>query len=114
MDDPKTIMRFTPKTQWEKGVKEGIYVAEDFDVDGFIHTSTPAQVLDTAFRYARGKQGLVLLVIDTEKVKAPLKFEPRKSDGELFPHIYGDLNLDAVTAVYDFPPNEDGTFSLPF
>ena len=109
----KTIYRFTLKTQWEKGQKEGIYVAEDFDVDGFIHLSTKEQLLETANLHANREQDLVLLVIDTEKVEAPLKFEPSRG-GQLFPHIYGDLNLDAITDVYDFPPNEDGTFSFPF
>lgn len=109
----KTIYRFTLKTQWEKGLEDGIYVAEDFDMDGFIHLSTQEQLIETANLHASREQELVLLVIDTDKVKAPLKFEPSRG-GQLFPHIYGDLNLDAVTKVYDFPPNEDGTFSLPF
>lgn len=109
----KTIYRFTLRTQWEKGLREGTYVAEDFDVDGFIHLSTKEQLIETANLHASRKQELVLLVIDTKKVKAPLKFEASRN-GDLFPHIYGDLNLDAVIAVHDFPPNEDGTFSFTF
>ena len=109
----KTIYRFTLKTQWEKGLNDGIYVAEDIDRDGFIHLSTKEQLIETANLHANRELPLVLLVIDTEKVEAELKFEPSRN-GDLFPHIYGDLNLDAVTEVYDFPPNEDGTFSLPF
>ena len=41
----------------------------------------------------------------------------RLSHGEVgaqhFPHIYGEINLDAVTQVLDFEPNVSGEFELP-
>jgi uncharacterized protein (DUF952 family) len=39
----------------------------------------------------------VLLHVSTERLSEPLKFEA--ADGDRFPHLYGALNLDAVTDV---------------
>jgi uncharacterized protein (DUF952 family) len=63
---------------------------------------------------------LVLLVIDPSKLEAELKWEPpaepeptHAREGELFPHIYGPLNLDAVQEILAFEPDKDGKFTLP-
>jgi uncharacterized protein (DUF952 family) len=55
---------------------------------------------------------MVLLWIDPDRVNAELRWE--ESDDEIFPHIYGVLNLDAVLAVSEFSPDTDGIYrSLP-
>jgi uncharacterized protein (DUF952 family) len=33
--------------------------------------------------------------------------------GNLFPHVYGPVNLAAVIKVVDFPVDENGFFALP-
>jgi uncharacterized protein (DUF952 family) len=62
---------------------------------------------------------LLLALVDTEQLHAELKYEPpyegeqEVESGELFPHLYGTLNLDAVIRVLEFEPQADGTFRLP-
>ena len=117
-----TILHITYQSDWEAALESGAYQAPTLDKEGFIHCSTDAQVLRVADNFYRGQMDLVLLVIDTDKLTAPLKFEgpinPQTGHLELevkdlFPHVYGAINFDAVTKVVAFPPNPDGTFTLP-
>ncbi len=59
----------------------------------------------------RGRRDLVLLVIDPDILQAEIRFDV--VDDGLYPHVYGPLNLDAVTAAREFPPDARGRFTLP-
>src|SRR4051794_13490792 len=106
------IYHITSRDAWQQAQAAGSYRADTLSTEGFIHTSTGAQVARTANRFYHGRAGLVLLAIDPVQLSAELRYEAA-SDSELFPHIYGPLNLDAVTAVRDFVPGPDGSFSFP-
>ena len=107
------IFHITSKIDWETALKEGEYKADTLLTDGSIHCSRKDQVIETANRRFRGKSGLVLLSIDEPEVKAPIKYEPPPGKQTIHPHIYGPLNLNAVTEIYPFEPKADGSFALP-
>ncbi len=107
------ILHITRRADWEKAAGTGGYEAESLARSGFIHCSKPEQVVRVADGIFRGQKGLVLLVIDTERVKAEIRHENLEGGTQLFPHIYGLLNLDAVVDVVDFVPGADGCFALP-
>jgi uncharacterized protein (DUF952 family) len=118
MNDP--ILHLASNEAWLAAAKSGVYHAESLSTEGFIHCSTRSQIVGVANTFYRGHQGLVLLVIDPSKLEPALKWEPpaepeptHASEGELFPHIYGRLNLDAVVVVLPFEPEPDGSFCLP-
>ncbi|WP_256701870.1 DUF952 domain-containing protein [Paenibacillus sp. P3E] len=54
-----------------------------------------------------------LLCIEASKVKAEVRWEDLYNEGSEYPHIYGELNFDAVVKFVAFEPNVDGGFSLP-
>ena len=54
----------------------------------------------------------MLLVIDADKVAAPIKFEDA-GNGHFFPHVYGPISLAAVVGVREFAPEADGMFGSP-
>ena len=106
------IYHITRSEQWEQAKKAGSYEGDTLHTEGFIHTSTNRQVVKVADARFRGQPGLVLLCIDSSKVKPAIKYEDG-GNGELFPHIYGPLNTEAVVEVLNFEPNTEGYFSLP-
>ena len=107
------ILHITQRDAWEAARQAGSYTAPSLAKQGFIHCSRPDQVTKVADFLFGGQQDLVLLCIDTDCLTAPLRFESPAGSENVFPHIYGPLNIDAVLEVLDFPPNEGGSFALP-
>ena len=107
------ILHITKRGQWEQAKEDGCYEASSLKKQGFTHCSTANQVIRVANFLFAGQQGLVLLVIEEASVKPEVRYENLEGGEELFPHIYGPLNLDAVVDVVDFPPQPDGQFVLP-
>lgn len=105
------LFHITTRSVWELAVETGHYVPATFAADGFIHLSDERQWFRTAQRFYHGQRNLVLLVIEETRLEAPLRREP--ADGELFPHLYGRLNLDAVVSVYDLPLDASGAVLAP-
>ena len=110
----KPILHITQKQNWDDAQRNGFYSAPSLASEGYIHCSTPAQVSATAERFYAGQRGLILLVIDPKLIQAEVKYEAgTDKPDESFPHIYGTLNLDAVTRVLDFEPDSAGNWILP-
>ncbi len=106
-----TILHILARSDWAHAQAVGTYHAASIDSEGFIHFSTAAQVQQTANNYYQGHADLVVLVIDTDKITHELKWE-LATNGQHFPHVYGDLNLDAVMRVVDLPMQPDGSFKI--
>ena len=69
---------------------------------GFIHASYADQLEGTRQRFYADVSDLRLLVIDPTRLAAhgiAVRPEAAPGSGELFPHLYGPLPLDAVCLV---------------
>ena len=104
------ILHICTQDEWAADQSTGEYRAATLKSEGFIHCSRPEQIVWVANQYYPGAVDLVLLWIDLQKLSARLHWED--SDGDVFPHLYGPLNLDAVTSVIDFVPDPDGVFRV--
>lgn len=106
------IHHLTTAEAWAGAQAAGEYAAPSLAAEGFIHCSgDEAQTLRVAGRLYPGQAGLIALDVDTARLKAEVKREPNRS-GEIYPHIYGKINLDAVTRVRDLTLDAEGRHQL--
>jgi len=108
-----TIYKICPAVLWRNAVRDGWFRGSADDLrDGFIHFSTGAQVRGTAAKYFAGQRDLLLLGVDTERLGDRLKWEPARG-GALFPHLYGDMALSAVSRIDMLGTGADGLPLFP-
>ncbi len=108
------ILHATTREAWAAAQASGQYSVDSLAGQGFIHCSKVDQILRVANVFYAGQPGLILLVIDPGCLTSELRWDPGTDLAtELFPHIYGPINLDAVVEVIDFEPAADGKFHLP-
>jgi uncharacterized protein (DUF952 family) len=93
------IYHVTTKKEWEQAQLDNEYKPAGYAQEGFIHCSIAAQVAGVLDRFYKGQTGLVKLKIEKAKVQRPVLFELAQDLNELFPHIYGPLNLESVVEV---------------
>jgi uncharacterized protein (DUF952 family) len=108
----KFIYHITSNAAWEQAQKTGSYRGDTLETEGFIHCSDRHQFLKVANARFRGRTDLVLLTIDSETVKASLKYEAGEV-GELFPHVYSPLEITAVVRAVPLCAAANGSFIDP-
>ena len=107
------IYHITHKKDWDKAITENSYKPETLEKEGFIHCSTAEKITDTANNFFKNQKDLVLIWIDETKVNCKIIWEDLYGHDFKFPHIYGELNPDAVIKVSEFTTGSDGNFVLP-
>ncbi|MEC9344307.1 MAG: DUF952 domain-containing protein [Pseudomonadota bacterium] len=107
------VYKIATRTQWATAQQEGRFDGAPVDLqDGFIHFSTAGQVRETAARHFAGRDDLLLIEVDGAVLGEALKFEVSRG-GDLFPHLYAPLELDAVTRSWPLPLDGDGAHVFP-
>ena len=107
------IYKVLTPNEWDKAQASGVIITELDIKDGFIHLSTAAQLNATLFLYFAKEESVVLLQVDHSQTHDRIKFEapiPAGNRSGLFPHYYGDLNIDAVSQVWHL---KRGAFEMP-
>jgi uncharacterized protein (DUF952 family) len=109
----RTIYKICSASAWREAERRGVFLGSADDLrDGFIHFSTSPQVAETARKHFSGQAGLFLIAVDADALGDSLRWEPSRND-ESFPHLYGELDLGAVTDVIELRTRSDGGHDIP-
>ncbi len=112
-DTPLTAYKILTQDQMDTFEHERVFLGAPIDLaDGYIHLSTAEQAQETLEKHFAGQSGLWLAAVDLAVLGDTVRWEPSRG-GQLFPHIYGPLPLDAVTAYSEVHYEQDGNLRLP-
>ncbi|MFC1757249.1 DUF952 domain-containing protein [Planctomycetota bacterium] len=113
MNKPNIIYKICSRDEWESAERQGRFTGSPVDIaDGFIHFSTADQMKETAAKHFAGQEDLVLVFVDGRKLGNALRWEVSRG-GDLFPHLYAELPIEATIEVHPLPLSNDGTHKFP-
>ena len=104
MDTP--LMHVAALEDLERARRTGRYRAASLDAEGFLHCCDPDQLAGVLERYFANATGIRVLGIDPARLDARVVREDTVGTGERFPHVYGEVPLEAIVSVES--PGEDG------
>jgi len=111
--NPQFVYKVAGREIFEASRAAGRFLGQPVDhADGYVHFSTAAQLGETIRLHFAGLAQQVLFQVAAPPLGPALRWEASRA-GALFPHLYGELAMDAVlnAAVIDVPA--DGRVQLP-
>ncbi|SDP55988.1 DUF952 domain-containing protein [Phyllobacterium sp. OV277] len=109
----KLIYKIAPRGLWQAAEAAGVFDGAPIDhADGYIHFSTAAQAVETAAKHFVGQDDLLLIAVEADRLGEALKYEVSRG-GDLFPHLYASLPMDAVLWVKPLPLDAGGKHQFP-
>ena len=110
---PSLIFKICTIEEWAIAEMGGTFEGSEADLaDGFIHLLTEDQIESTAAKHFAGQEDLLLIAVNPAEFGTSLKWEGSR-DGDLFPHLYRQLDTSIVTWVIPMPIAETGQHILP-
>ena len=102
------IFKIVGVAQWSEAERSGVFHGAGVDIaDGYIHFSTADQAAETAAKWFKDRDDLMLVAVRAETLGDALRWEPSRG-GALFPHLYAPLRLSDVAWKRPLPLGADG------
>lgn len=119
MASPPPVYHLAPRSDFLGGIHGALYSPPRLELDGFVHCATREVVLSVARDYFAGlAEPLLVVEIDPAHLGAELRYEApapiagggtaHLEEARLFPHIYGPIDLAAVSGVGVLERDGDG------
>ena len=88
------------------------YRCPSLESEGFIHCCDQHQLKGVVARYYSDIDDVQLMILDVDKLDAPLILENTVGGAELFPHIYGPINASCILEIVPFGINSNERMGL--
>lgn len=108
--DPFIYLLLNP-TDFDRAMAAGVWDPESRKVDGFIHASPVDQLTRVANKHYAKTDEVRVVILTADRVKAEIRWEPA-SDGQLYPHVYGPINMDAAARSVVAKKGADGLYAI--
>lgn len=96
-DDTSIIFKILTAGEWALFQESGVFAGNPLDIaDGYIHMSYRPQVPKTVLKFFAGQDNLKLVHVNSTLLVSILRPEANRTGGDVYPHIYGTIPLDAV------------------
>lgn len=102
MDSDATIFHIANDNDIDRYNATGEYRCVSLESEGFIHCCDQAQLAGVVGRYYQTVDNVQLMLLDPDKLDAPLIRENTVGGSEQFPHVYGSINAAAVKSIVPF------------
>ncbi|MEO6012467.1 MAG: DUF952 domain-containing protein [Devosia sp.] len=113
MRNPEFVYKIASREAFESSLAAGRFAGMPIDLkDGYVHFSTAGQLAETLKLHFAGQRDLIVFAVRCYDVGAALRWEPSRG-GQLFPHLYSELPMSAVTSQASVAVGADGTVTLP-
>lgn len=113
MPQPELIYKIADRAVYEAALASGQMRGMPVDLaDGFVHFSSAGQLRGTLARHFAGQSGLMLLAVRVEALGEALRWEVSRG-GELLPHLYAPLPMQAVAWTTEISVAANGDAVLP-
>lgn len=96
---------------YHQALIQGEFITDSLATEGFIHASPAHQLNRVANAYFPAEAELLVLHVDVDALQSELRWEP-STNGELYPHLYGPLNLEAIIQTEAFHRQAHGAFEI--
>ena len=83
-----------------------LYSHPSLEAEGFIHCSFADQLDAVIQRYYSGHERVIVLEIESDRLMSRMIKEP-STNSEIYPHIYGMINRDAIVRTFERPTTTD-------
>ena len=103
------VYKVVGQAEWAAAERDGVFRGAAIDLrDGYIHLSNGLQLEKTVALYFAERDDLILIAVEAERFGEALIWEPSRG-GDLFPHLYAALALDAVAWARSFSSRDAAT-----